>query len=168
MHFIFPSLAAPLIGLDLLSFQVDTGFGAGGSGLRFHASLDLRCHGKECLFDIVRCLGGCFQKFNTERVGKFFALLGGNDTFGGEIGFVADQKLVDILRGVSIDFVQPLFDIVEGLLIRNVVDDNDPVRASVVRGSNGSEALLASGVPDLKLDRFLIQLDRANFLDEID
>jgi hypothetical protein len=27
---------------------------------------------------------------------------------------------------------------------------------------------LASGVPDLKLDRFLIQLDRANFLDEID
>lgn len=166
IFFLFPSsLAAPLIGLDLLGFQVDSGFGTGGSGLSFHASLDLRCHGQECLFDIVRCLGGCFEEFNAERVGKFLALFGGNDAFGGEVGFVADQKLVDILRGVSIDFVQPLFDVVKGLLIRDVVDDNDPVRASVVRRRNGSEALLAGGVPDLKLDRFLIQLDRADFLD---
>ena len=38
-------------------------------------------------------------------------------------------------------------------LIRNVVDEQDPHRAAVVRRRDGAEPLLPGRVPDLELDR---------------
>ena len=45
--------------------------------------------------------------------------------------------------------LQPLLDVVEGLLVGDVVDHDDAVRAPVVAGGDGTEALLAGRVPDL-------------------
>jgi hypothetical protein len=81
--------------------------------------------------------------------------------------------------------LQPLLDVVEGVHVGDIVDDADAVGAAVVGGSDGSEALLAGGIPlylvlallspatlmsdagepyNLQLHGLAIQLDRSDFL----
>lgn len=55
-----------------------------------------------------------------------------DDFLGGQIALVAHKQLVDVLTSVPLDFLQPLLHIVEGLLVRAVVDHNDAVRTSIV------------------------------------
>lgn len=103
-----PSLAASFLVLDLLRAQRDSSFASlctGGRRLRLHSGLDLGSHGQKRLFNIRRGLGGSLQKFNAQRIGEFLALLGGYDTLGGQVGLVTDQQFVDVLRGVSVNFV---------------------------------------------------------------
>jgi hypothetical protein len=136
----------------------------GSRRLGLHASLDLRGHGKKGLFDVLGRLGRSLQKLDTEGISKLLALLRRDDTLGGQIGLVTDQQLVDIFSGVPVDLVQPLLDIVEGVRIRHVVNDNDTVGTAVVRRSNGSETLLSSGIPNLQFDRLGVELNGADFL----
>ena len=49
--------------------------------------------------------------------------------------------------GVPFDFMHPLADVVEAVPIGDIVHDDDPMRPSVVRAGESSEALLAGGVP---------------------
>lgn len=58
---------------------------------------------------------------------------------------------MNILTGVALYLLQPLLDVVEGLRVGNIVNDNDTVGASVVRGSDSSESFLTGCVPNLKL-----------------
>ena len=55
-----------------------------------------------------------------------------DDLFCGQITFVAHQQLVDGFARISIDFLKPLFDIVERLLICHIVDNDDTVCSAVV------------------------------------
>ena len=61
---------------------------------------------------------------------------------------VVTTQLFPRLPGSS-RYLQPLFDIVEGLLVGHVVDDNDTVGAPVVRRGDGPESLLPGCIPDL-------------------
>ena len=63
-----------------------------------------------------------------------------------QIALVADEQLVDTFGSVSINLLQPLFDVVKRIVVRHIVDDNDPVCATVVRRRDGSESLLARGL----------------------
>lgn len=63
-----------------------------------------------------------------------------------QITFVAYKKFVYVLTCVTFDFLEPLFHVVEGLLVRAVVDDDDTMSAAVVAGSDCSETFLASGL----------------------
>jgi hypothetical protein len=63
------------------------------------------------------------------------------------IGLVAHQQLVDALGSVSVNLLQPLLHVVERVHIGDIVDDADTVGAAVVRGCDGSETLLAGGIP---------------------
>lgn len=86
-----------------------------------------------------------------------------------QVALVPDEELVDALVRVAVDLLQPLLDVVEGVLVGDVVDDDDAVRAPVVRGRDGPEPLLAGSVPldvrrrvethDLQLDGLALQLD---------
>ena len=49
-----------------------------------------------------------------------------------QITLVAHQQLVDTLGGVAVNLLQPLLDVVEGIHVGDIVDDNDPMSASVV------------------------------------
>lgn len=60
--------------------------------------------------------------------------------------------------------MEPLLDIVEGLVVRDVVDDNDTVGSSVVGGGDGAEAFLSGCVPNLELDCLSVEFDCADFL----
>jgi hypothetical protein len=51
---------------------------------------------------------------------------------------------------------------VETLLIRHIVDQQNTHGTTVVSGSDGAEALLASGIPDLQLDALVVELDGAD------
>ena len=133
--------ALPRVDLDL----------AGGrdGGLRLHPGLDVSRHGEEGLLNVGRSLGGRFQKVNAERFRKLPSLICRYDPLGRQVGLVTHQELVDVLASVSINLVQPLLHVVEGLVIGNVVYYDDAVSATIIRGGDGTESLLSRSVPDL-------------------
>lgn len=55
-----------------------------------------------------------------------------NDLLVSHIALVTDEQLVDALGGVSVNFLQPLLHIVEGVHIGDIVDNADTVGATVV------------------------------------
>ena len=164
------NLAARVGLLDLLSSKRDSTLSSGtssGSRLSLHSGLDLTGHGKESLLDIRRSLGRCFKEFDSKAISKFLSLFGGNNTLARQIGLVTYKKLVDILRGISIDFMQPLFHIIERLLVRYIINDDNSVRPAVVRGGNGTETFLSGCIPNLKLDGLSVKFDGTDFLQKI-
>ena len=70
-----------------------------------------------------------------------------NDLLVGHIALVADEQLIDALGSVPINLLKPLLDVVEGVHVGNIVDDADSVGATVVGRSDGTETLLAGGIP---------------------
>mmetsp|Transcript_9632 Transcript_9632/g.20473 ORF Transcript_9632/g.20473 Transcript_9632/m.20473 type:complete len:102 (-) Transcript_9632:330-635(-) len=58
--------------------------------------------------------------------------------------------------GVLLDLADPVADALERPPVRDVVDEQDALRAAEVGGRDGAEALLAGGVPDLELDAFAV------------
>lgn len=67
--------------------------------------------------------------------------------FVSQVRLVADKKLVDTLRGIAVNLREPLLNVGEGVLVGNIVDDDDAVCAAVIRRSDGAEALLSSSIP---------------------
>lgn len=70
-----------------------------------------------------------------------------NDLLVGHIALVADEQLVDALSGVSVNLLQPLLHVVERVHVGDIVNDADTMGTTVVRGGNGSETFLTSGIP---------------------
>lgn len=70
-----------------------------------------------------------------------------DDLLIGHIALIANKQLVNTLSGVAVDLLQPLLDVVERVHVGDIVHDADAVGATVVRRSDGSEALLAGGIP---------------------
>ena len=160
-------LAAALVLLDGLGAEVDAalaGLRSGGGRLRLHPGLNLRRHRQEGLLDVGAGLRRRLKELDAERVGELLALLRADDALRREVGLVPHEELVHVLGGVPVDFVQPLLDVVERLGVGDVVNDDDAVRAAVVRGRDRPETLLASRVPDLELYRLAVEFDGADFL----
>lgn len=138
----------------------------GSRRLGLHTCLDLAGHGEKGLFNIGRGLGRSLQKLNAKGIRKLLSLLGRNDTLGGQIGLVTNQKLVHILTGISINFMQPLLYIVEGLIVSHIIHNNDTMSTTVIRRCDCTETFLSSGIPNLKLDRLAIELNGTDFLNK--
>ena len=77
------------------------------------------------------------------------------------VHFVREDHDLHVGSRVLIDLVQPDRDALEALTISQIEDDNDAVGSFVVSIGDGAVALLASRVPNLQLDRALIDLQRA-------
>jgi len=88
-----------------------------------HPRLNLRRHRHERLLDVGGRLRRGFQKGDPGLVGKRLGRRGVDNFLGLEVGLVADEELVDGLGGVAVDLREPLFDVVEGFLVGDVVDD---------------------------------------------
>ena len=63
------------------------------------------------------------------------------------IAFVAYKKLVDAFSGIAVNFLKPLFYVVEGVHVSHIVYDTDSVGPAVVGRGDSSEPLLASSIP---------------------
>ena len=127
-----------------------------------NSRLNLAGHHDESLLDVLAILSRSLKEADVVVLGEFLALVGGDLAGVGHVALVADQDAGDVVAGVLLDFVHPVFDGGETLAVRDVVGDDDAVRALVVAAGDGLEALLAGRVPDLQLDRLAVDLDRAD------
>mmetsp|Transcript_17737 Transcript_17737/g.27392 ORF Transcript_17737/g.27392 Transcript_17737/m.27392 type:complete len:256 (-) Transcript_17737:53-820(-) len=59
--------------------------------------------------------------------------------------------------------MQPLLYIVKRLLIRYIIDDDNPMRTAVIRRGNSTETFLSCCIPDLQLDSLSVKLNSADF-----
>ncbi len=64
-----------------------------------------------------------------------------------QIALISNKQFVDTFGCISINFLKPLLDIVEGFLISNIINDNNAMSSAIVRGSDGSESFLSCGIP---------------------
>jgi hypothetical protein len=63
------------------------------------------------------------------------------------IALVAYEQLVDALGSISVDLLEPLLDIVEGVHVGDIVNDADAMGATVIGRGDGTETLLTGGIP---------------------
>lgn len=146
-----------------LRVQVDRRLsGRARLGVLGHLRLDLASHRKERLLDVGQRQRRGFKEGDVECIGKLLRSGVLDNLFVSQVGLVADQQLHHPTSSVAVNLLQPLLDVVEQLLVSDVVYNDDAVSATVVGGSNGTEPLLASGIPDLQLDGLTIQLDRTD------
>jgi len=132
-----------------------------------HTLFDLSGHGQESLLDIGRVLGRGFEEGDAQAVRKLLwapnqqEMRGSkwergmahlchrvlDDLFVDHVTLVADKQFVDTLGGIAIDLLKPLLHVVEGVHIRDIIDDADSMGASVVGGRDGSKSFLAGCIP---------------------
>ena len=108
---------------------------------------NLTSHGHESGLDISGVLSGSLHKLNAKTISKLLSSLVGHDLLGGQIGLVTNQKLHNILAGITVNLMKPGLHVVEGILISNVINDNNSMSATVVAGGDSSESLLTSSIP---------------------
>ena len=112
-----------------------------------HTVLDLLGHRHERLLDIGGALSRGLQEGNCELVGKLLGSRVLDHLLIGQIRLDADKKLVHALGGIAVNLGQPLLHVGKGVLVSDVVHDNDAVGAAVVRRSDGAETFLSCSVP---------------------
>lgn len=78
---------------------------------------------------------------------KYFGSCVIDDFLCAQVAFVADEELINVLTSVTINFLKPLFNIVERLLVSAVIHYNNAMSTTVVAGSDSSKSLLASRIP---------------------
>merc|ERR1719203_2608376 len=115
------------------------------------AGLDLACHCLESLLNIVGILCACLQKLHLQRIGELLGLVIRHDLLRREITLVSNHQSVHIVGCILVDFLHPMLDIVEGLLVCHVINDDDAVGATVVTARDSPEPLLPGSVPNLQL-----------------
>ena len=140
--------------------------GATARALGGHTRLDVGGHAKEGVLDVGGVLGGGLDEGDVVLVSKGLGHLGVDDLLEGQIALVTDEELVDAITGVFVNLTEPLLNVVEGLHIGDIVHYGNTVGTAVVGGGDGAEALLSSGIPDLKLDGLPVQVQGADL--EID
>ena len=69
-----------------------------------------------------------------------------------EVAFVPYEQFVHVLARAPVNLVQPLLYVVERLLVRYVIYNDNTVGTTVVRRSDGTETFLSSRIPKLKFD----------------
>lgn len=63
------------------------------------------------------------------------------------IRFVANKQLVNTFSGISVNFLQPLFYVVEWVHVGDIVNNADSMCTAIIRRRNCPEALLTGSVP---------------------
>ncbi len=129
-----------------------------------NSRLYLTSHHDESLLDIFAVLSGGLKETNVIVLSELLSFIGGDLTSVGHIALVADKDAGDVVRCMLLDLIHPVLNGTEALAVGDVVGHNDTVCALVVAARYGLEALLASSVPNLKLDSLSVNLNGSNFL----
>jgi hypothetical protein len=77
-----------------------------------------------------------------------------------QIALVPNQHNDDVGVGMVAKLLEPPGDVLIGLVLADVVDEEGADGTAVVGGGDGAVALLASCIPDLGLDGLGVDLDR--------
>lgn len=147
--------------VDIHTVTVRTELNRGGFlGLRINQTgLDISGQCEKCLLHTFVCFCTSLQEPQSKLVGKRTPLLNRNRSLLLPVALVTDKNLVDAGRCMLFNVGEPGPDVVEGLFVCNVIDQQDTHGTSVVSGSDGSETFLPSSIPNLQLDSLPIELD---------
>ena len=99
-------------------------------------------------------------KVAAQRTGKGLGLFGRDSSQVPQITLVSDKHNDNIGVGMVAQLLEPSCDVLVGLVLADIVDKESADGASVVSGSDGTVAFLSSGIPNLRLDGFGVNLDR--------
>lgn len=92
---------------------------------------------------------------------KHLALISADLTSRIQITLVADEHDCHIRVSVLLHLLEPASQVRERITTSDIVDKESASRTTIVRTSDTLERLLASGIPDLKLNVLLRDLDGA-------
>jgi hypothetical protein len=112
---------------------------------------------------VLSCLGAGLNVLNLSSVlfEESLDILSPHDPIVLQIAFVAHQQYLGFWRTRIFDFCVPVRNgILKGLFISDVEDNHECVCAPVVWARDGSEALMASRIPNLELDLIAIERKR--------
>lgn len=79
-----------------------------------------------------------------------------------QVTFIADEHDDHVGTGMLSEIVQPLRQVIEGVASGDVVYEEGPSGASVVRAGDRAESFLASSIPDLEFDLFTVNADHSS------
>ena len=79
------------------------------------------------------------------------------------ITVVANQKFVNIITSIAINFAKPLLHIIEALFIFHIINNNDPICPMIVATGDRPKSFLPGCVLNLKFNGFPILLDGTYF-----
>ena len=127
-------------------------------------SQDLNCGSLNCTFWIThptkqkyRQLGALSKREHDFRnIHTYLCSSIIHDLFGGQITFVAYQQLIHGFASISIDFLEPLFDVIKGFLVCHVIYNNNSVCASVIAeiGNNKIIIILCCSTTNTKFLKY--------------
>jgi len=149
--------------LDILAGSDRRRFGSSDTSRgRSHSILDLLGHRQECLLNVGGVLRRGFKEGDVQLIGKFLRNAVLDDLLTGQVGLVTDEELVNAFGGITINLLEPLLDVGEGVAVSNIVNHDDTMGTTVVRGRNGPEPFLSRSIPNLKFDGLSLQLNSPN------
>jgi hypothetical protein len=111
-----------------------------------------RCDFQKYFIDSLIRQGGRLGEASSERAGQRFSLSSRHHPGLGEVGLGRDKIEHCVFAPVFVRLLQPEGDVVEGILKRDVVDNHNRIRATIVGRADRAKALLPGGVPNLELD----------------
>lgn len=79
------------------------------------------------------------------------------------IALVGNEYFRDVLVSMLVDLLEPVGNVVERLLVSAIVHQDDPHRSLIIGLCDRAETLLPCGVPDLKLDALVVDVDLLDF-----
>ena len=107
--------------------------------------------------DVVPCLGGCLEESKSVLLCKLPTSFG-FDHLVWLVAFVGHKDLGDIGSSMLLNLLKPVLDVIEGLHVGAVINENDAHRSFVVGLGDGSESFLTCCVPHLQLHPFIIHV----------
>ena len=122
---------------------------------------DLPRYVVEKFANLRSCLRRGLKKGEPVLLCKLLALLSRDDSVL-QIGLVGNEHLGHANTRVGLNLLQPIRNVVEGGLLRTIIDQDDSHRTLIISLSDCSEALLPSSVPHLQLHALVFH---ANCLD---
>lgn len=111
--------------------------------------------------DIARIQRRSLNEAQSVLAGELLGLLSGHSPQVPQIALVSNQHDDDVRVGMVAKLFQPARDVLVGLVLGDVVDEEGADRAAVVSAGDSTVALLAGGIPDLGLDGLVVDLDAA-------
>jgi hypothetical protein len=96
------------------------------------------------------------------RTRKLLGLLGRHCPQMPQIALVTDEHDDDVGVGMVAQLLQPPCHVLVCLVLADVVDEQGAHCAAVVCRRDGAVALLAGGIPDLRLDGLVVDLNAAS------
>jgi len=114
--------------------------------------------GHERLLHVATILGRSLNEGQMELVGELLACDLAHHALGCQIALVADKQFDDVTASIALNLCEPLPGVVEGDLIRHVINQDHAMGATIIAARDCPEPFLSGGIPNLHLDDLALKV----------